>query len=60
MALDADQLRQAACGASPAGEPIRQNRSPVPCVGRLVSTIIDRSARPYAEWYALDLRRLAD
>ncbi len=52
MALDADQLRGAMARiAAWRADPDR----PVACpaCGRLGLEIIDRSARPYAEWYAL-------
>ena len=52
MALDADQLREASRGiAARRANP----RAPVACpaCGKLGLDIIDRSARPYAEWYVL-------
>ena len=51
MALDADQLR----GAMPAIAAWRADPArPVACpaCGKAGLAIIDRSARPYAEWYA--------
>jgi len=52
MALDADQLRQAARRiAGWRADP----EKPVACpaCGKFGLEIIDRSARPYAEWYVL-------
>ena len=52
MALDVDQLREASRRiAAWRADP----EEPVACLacGKLGLEIIDRSARPYAEWYAL-------
>ena len=52
MALDADQLREVDGGDRRlAGRPGRAVACPV--CGKPGLAIIDRSARPYAEWYAL-------
>ena len=54
MALDADQLREAfrriAAWRADPGEPVA-----CPACGKAGLEIIDRSARPYAEWYVLTL-----
>ena len=55
MALDADQLREAvrriAAWRANADSPVV-----CPACGEAGLMIIDRSARPYAEWYALSCR----
>ena len=55
MALDADQLREAvhriAAWRVSADAPVA-----CPACGEAGLMIIDRSARPYAEWYALSCR----
>ena len=55
MALDADQLREAvrriAAWRANADAPVV-----CPACGEAGLMIIDRSARPYAEWYALSCR----
>jgi predicted RNA-binding Zn-ribbon protein involved in translation (DUF1610 family) len=55
MALDADQLREAmrsiAAWRANLGVPVA-----CPACGKAGLMIIDRSARPYAEWYALGCR----
>ena len=52
MALDADQLREAMPAhrrlAGRSGRPVA-----CPACGKAGLAIIDRSARPYAEWYVL-------
>jgi hypothetical protein len=52
MALDADQLREAArrvaAWRADPGSPVA-----CPACGKSGLAIVDRSARPYAEWYAL-------
>lgn len=52
MALDADKLR-AAMAAISAWRANPGNPAACPACGRQGLAIIDRSARPYAEWYAL-------
>jgi predicted RNA-binding Zn-ribbon protein involved in translation (DUF1610 family) len=52
MALDADQVREAARRVA-AWRTIAAAPVACPACGESGLVIIDRSARPYAEWYAL-------
>jgi hypothetical protein len=52
MALDADQLREAARSVA-AWRLDRDEPVACPACGKLGLGIIDRSARPFAEWYVL-------
>jgi hypothetical protein len=52
MPLDAEQLRAAVATITAwRADPVTP--APCPACGRPGLSIVDRSARPYAEWYAL-------